>query len=155
VWGEPRSTLDIDITIQARKDDTKKLIEHLKKLCYPRVTDPGEFVRETSVLPMVTEDEVRIDIIFAGLPFELEAIRRAVDREIRGIPVRFITPEDLIVHKIISERQKDWKDVRGIVTRQKGKLDIKYLDKHIKELADMLERPEMWNSWFKWKEEIL
>ncbi|MBN2379804.1 nucleotidyltransferase [candidate division WOR-3 bacterium] len=117
VWGEPRSTLDIDITIQASKDDTKKLIEHLKKLCHPRITDSEEFVRKTSVLPMITQEGVRIDIIFAGLPFELEAIKRAVEINIQGTKVGFITPEDLIIHKIVSERQKDWDDVQGIIRR--------------------------------------
>jgi hypothetical protein len=35
------------------------------------------FVRDTRVLPVETEDGVRIDIIFGMLPFEEEAIRRA------------------------------------------------------------------------------
>lgn len=153
MWGEPRSTLDIDVTVWASKDDVARILTLLADLCQVRVSEPLEFVRKTSVLPMEAKDGVRIDLIFGSLPFEREAIERTVEVSIQETPVRFVAPEDLILHKIVSERQKDTDDVRGILVRQRKNLDFAYLDLHIRELSLLLERPEMWNLWQKWKNE--
>lgn len=44
-------------------------------------------------------------------------------------------------------------DARGVTLRRIKSLDLAYLDSRIRELADALERPEIWHSWEKWKEE--
>jgi hypothetical protein len=66
------------------------------------VSNPVEFVRQTRVLPFDIVDGVRVDVIFALLPFERDAIRRAKDVTIADRGVRVVTAEDLIVMKIIS-----------------------------------------------------
>jgi hypothetical protein len=54
------------------------------------------FVQQTRVLPLDTADSVRVDVIFALLPFELDAIQRAREVVIADRPVLVVTPEDLI-----------------------------------------------------------
>jgi hypothetical protein len=49
-------------------------------------------------------------VIFALLPFELDAIRRARDVTIADRTVHVVTPEDLILMKIISEQPRDVAD---------------------------------------------
>jgi hypothetical protein len=44
-------------------------------------------------------------------------------------------------------------DARGVSLRQMERLDLTYLDSHIAELADSLERPEISGLWEKWKQE--
>ena len=53
---------------------------------------------------------------------------RAVDRASGfaigdGESVTTCSAEDLVVHKAFAARDKDWLDIRGIVTRQGGALD--------------------------------
>jgi hypothetical protein len=43
----------------------------------PAVSDPLAFVQQTRVLPLDSTDGVRVAVIFALLPFEIDAIRRA------------------------------------------------------------------------------
>ncbi len=155
VWGEPRATLDIDVTIWVPVSQVPRIVSLLGNLCSPLISDPADFVKKTSVLPMQARGGVRIDLIFGSLPFEKEAIERAVDVEIHGTPVRFARPEDLIITKIVSERQRDADDVRAILSRQGSRLDFDYLDPRIKELSRLLERPEIWRFWQKWKNESL
>ena len=62
---------------------------------------PTAFVQRTRVRPLDTADGVRIGVIFALLPFELDAIRRARDVTIADRTVHVVTPEDLILMKII------------------------------------------------------
>lgn len=155
VWGEPRATLDIDVTIWVAEEEISDVVSLLGGLYQPRVSDPVGFIEETRVFPLQSEDGVPIDVVFGTLPFEHQAIARSVEVPVAGTPVRFCTPEDLVLHKIISERERDLKDARGIVLRRMKLLDLAYLEPRIRELSDALERPEIWRSWIRWKKESL
>jgi predicted nucleotidyltransferase len=86
------------------------------------------------------------------LQYEREAIERAVEITVAGAKVRFCAPEDLILHKIISERSRDLEDARKVVRRRLKSLDLAYLEPRIHELSRTLERPEILRIWERWKE---
>ena len=151
VWGEPRATLDIDVTIWVDEDETDTVVSILSSSFRSLIVDHISFIQETNVLPLESEDGVRVDLIFGKLPYEQEAISRSVEVAIENVPVRFCTPEDLILHKIISDREKDIDDARGVAIRRMGSLDITYLEPRIRELSDALDRPEIWKFWIEWK----
>jgi hypothetical protein len=67
VWGEPRATLDIDVTVWAegRTDVASFLASRFRAL----VDDAEGFVRQTRVLPLESAAGVRLDVIFGMLPF--------------------------------------------------------------------------------------
>ena len=87
------------------------------------------------------------------LPFEQEAIERAVPVRVWGTEVRCCTPEDLILLKIISDRPQDRLDARGILLRRLADLDLNYLEPRIRELAEALGRPDITDLWEGWKRE--
>ena len=146
VWGEPRTTLDIDITVSIPQKEVKSFIDEVDKKFRILVHDPEEFVKKTHVLPIET-DSIRIDVIFAGLDYEKEAIKRALDVEVEeGIKVRVCAPEDLIIYKAVSERERDWEDIEGILLRSGERLDMEYLIPRIKELSAILEKPEIFEK---------
>jgi len=140
-WGLPRATVDIDITVWApgrEADLTGQLCSNFEAL----VPDPTAFVSETRVLPLRVEG-FKVDVIFGQLPYEEQAIGRAKPVEMAGVSVQVATPEDLIIHKILSERPKDLEDVRGIVQARGKDLDRAYLDPLILGLARDLNRPDI------------
>lgn len=143
VWGEPRSTLDVDLSVLVEEADWPRIIGDLRRAFHVLPKDPLPFLRETHVLPVKTDAGVRIDLLWAQLPYEHKAIARATVEEIAGQRVRVCRPEDLIIHKIISERVKDREDVRAIIRRQGSRLDRHYLTKHIRTLAAALDQPEL------------
>jgi hypothetical protein len=153
VWGEPRATLDIDVTVALEPEALDRLITAVVPLFQPLVPDPASFVRETHVLPVASEQGVRADLILGVLPFELLAIERATAISIQQQDVRFCTAEDLILLKAVSTRTRDLDDVQGILRRRIDSLDLEYLEPRIRELADLLERPEIVERWLSWKEE--
>lgn len=53
------------------------------------------------------------------------------------------TAEDLIIHKTITEREKDWIDIEGILIRQRGRLDQGYIRNWLELFAQALDRPEI------------
>jgi Nucleotidyl transferase of unknown function (DUF2204) len=101
VWGEPRATIDVDVTIAVEEHHLAATVPQIAANFEVAVSNPVEFVQQTRVLPLDTADGVRVDVIFALLPFELDAIRRAKDVTIADRRVRVVTPEDLILMKII------------------------------------------------------
>lgn len=153
VWGEPRATLDVDITVWVDEQEIAALPERFVDLCTILPENPAAFIRQTRVLPLETRAGVRIDLIFGMLPFEREAICRGVSRSVAGRLVRFCTAEDLVLHKIISDRDQDLRDVRAILRRRGPKLDRDYLEPRIQELSDALERPDIWSNYERWLRE--
>ncbi|MDA8066525.1 MAG: hypothetical protein M0031_13660 [Thermaerobacter sp.] len=144
VWGEARLTRDIDVTVLVEESEVAAFIAEVALRFRVLPPDPLPFVTETRVLPLGSAAGVRLDVVFAALPYETGAIGRAVPVSIGGVNCRVCTAEDLIIHKIISERPRDREDVVGVIRRQAGTLDRGYLDPIIRELSDALERPEWW-----------
>lgn len=152
LWGVPRATLDIDVTVWVEPGSTSEIIRQMGKAFRIRTGRPESFVEKTRVLPMETTEGVAIDMIFGMLSFEEEAIRRAVTNMVAGQPIRFCTAEDLVIMKIISQRPKDLDDVRAILKRRGKQIDRVYLDPRIEELARLLERPEIRSNYWNWVE---
>jgi len=75
--------------------------------------------------------------------YERQAIERAVETDIEGVPTRVCTAEDLVIHKVIADRAQDWIDIEGVLMRQRGKLDINYIRDWLTQFAEALEKPEL------------
>lgn len=146
VWGLPRATIDVDVTVWVAEDDIPGLLSSIADQFKILVKDPLQFIQQTRVLPVQVPDGFRADIIFALLPYEQSAIERSVGQVIHGVQVQICSPEDLIIHKIISERPQDLQDVKGIVHQVGSRLDRGYLDPFVHGLASDLERPEIWTT---------
>jgi hypothetical protein len=150
VWGEPRATVDVDVTVAVEDEGLAATVPAIAEHFRRPIPDPLAFVEQTRVLPLDTADGVRVDVIFALLPFELDAIHRARIVTIARRRVRVVTPEDLILMKIISERSRDIADAEAIVRRRIGELDRSYIEPRIRELATALENEEIVARWRTW-----
>ncbi len=153
IWGEPRATIDVDVTIWATEHQADDIARILAPGFQCLVEQPVNFVRDVRVLPFRSLDGVRIDVIFGLLPFEQIAISRARRVSIAGEDVQVCSPEDLILMKIISDRPRDLEDARGVVLARYEDLDFDYLDPQITELAEFLVKPGIAGQWSQWKDE--
>lgn len=142
-WGRPRLTQDLDLKVDVEESDWPALIRGLSSRFKILVPDPAGFLLETRVLPIETATRVRADLIVGELPYEKDAIHRAVTLPIAGRGIRVCTAEDLILHKIISDRARDRDDVEGVIQTRGRSLDREYLDPRVREMAAGLERPDM------------
>ena len=79
----------------------------------------------------------------AFLPYEFEAIERAVMTTYEGVTFPVCTAEDLIIHKAISEREKDWLDIDGVLDKGGKGLDQGYIMLWLEQFAEALERPQI------------
>lgn len=143
-WGVSRTTLDVDITIQIGDGQIPSLVRAVGKRFRIRVKDPQVFISKTHVLPLEDRNGIRIDLIIARLSYQRAAIRRAKAIKVGRVAIKVCSPEDLILHKVISDRAKDREDVRGVIQNLSKSLDRKYLDPLVKELAEALAKPGIW-----------
>lgn len=134
LYGEPRLTRDIDVTLGVDVDALPKIIEITKDLnLKPLPSDIAEFVKQTMVFP--TRDEftgIRVDFIFSFTPYERQAISRAREVHLKKALVRFAAPEDVIIHKVFAGRAIDLDDVKSILMKNPS-VDLPYIEKWLAE----------------------
>ena len=142
VWGEPRFTRDLDVTISVPADEMPDTIQSISSRFASLAADPLKFASDTRVLPIMVES-VPVDLIFAALPYEDDAIARARPILVNNQNVPICSPEDLILHKIVSQRPRDHEDIEGVFRYRHAELDYVYLDPRVEELAEALSDPNM------------
>ena len=128
LYGEPRLTRDIDLTLGAgpeRLPEVLRLIESWKWQIL--ASEPVDFVQRTMVLPCLeSASGIRIDFVFSFSLYERQAIERGRLVDLGKAHVRFVSPEDLIIHKMIASRPRDLEDVRGMILKNPA-LDLTYI----------------------------
>lgn len=149
LYGEPRLTRDIDITLGATTERLPDILDMVDTLKWRvLVTAPAEFVRERMVLPCLDPPSgIRIDLIFSYSPYERQALKRVRRVKIGKAQVRFASPEDLIIHKIIAGRPRDLEDVHTILLKN-PRVNKRYIRKWLGQFEESLGEPFMqrWNK---------
>lgn len=119
LYGEPRLTKDIDITLGVGTESFDAIEKIVAALGLKILSPDGKaFVQRTMVLPAADEKSgIRIDLIFSCSPYERQAIARSSKVDFDGVAVHFASLEDVIIHKIFAGRPRDLEDVRSIVVK--------------------------------------
>jgi hypothetical protein len=143
VWGRPRATRDADLQVLIGERTISEFVALVKAQFEFRVPDPVTFAKQTYVVPIYASNQIPVDLGLGFLPYEEIAVERAVLIEYLGVTFPTCTAEDLIIHKAISERGKDWDDIQGVLARQGNRLDQAYILYWLAQFAQALERPEL------------
>lgn len=149
VYGRPRLTRDIDITLGVDTDKFASIEGVCKKLRLRILAEnPQDFARDTKVLP--TEQpasKVRVDFIFSFTPYEAQAIKNAKQVLIDDYPVKFASCEDVIIHKMVAGRAVDEEDIKSILAKNKDIIDFEYIDKWLSEFGKIAEHEGILARW--------
>jgi hypothetical protein len=142
-WGEPRATLDADLTLLTGWGNEEPYVRALLAHFPARIPDAAEFALARRILLIKATNGVDIDVALGALPFEEEMIQRAVEQHFApGVLLPCCTAEDLVIMKAFADRPRDWLDVQGIVARQPN-LDRPYILEHLAMLSELKEAPEI------------
>jgi len=140
VWGEPRVTRDVDIKVMLTRKDAARLLEILTPGYEPLITDPLQSLIRTGILFAQDGTGTRLDLLLSDTAFDAETIQRAKLVELEpGLMARVCSPEDLIIYKLISTRQRDYEDAAGVVRRQGDKLDDTYVLDWLRQFEQALD----------------
>jgi hypothetical protein len=139
LYGEPRLTRDIDITLGIGIDHLDEMRAIVDRLDLKYLTEHvNDFVKDTMVLPVIDRKSgIRIDFIFSYSSYEQQAIDRARAIAFGRTPVKYASLEDVVIHKMIAERPRDIEDVESILLKNPG-YDYHYIEKWLSEFDSAL-----------------
>lgn len=136
-WGVVRATQDVDLLVSVPRIRFEELRVALVGARFGALDERGRPVPLTVErmvaeererhLVTVARDLVKAEIFIPFLPLQHSILRRCVRVPLGSREIPVTTAEDLIVLKMAFHRDKDLRDVRGILSIQKGRLDLVYL----------------------------
>ncbi len=143
-YGRPRMTGDVDVTVDLKQEEPHMLLDELSSAGFALRIDLSEdFLRESRLLPLVhTPTAMPVDLVIAGSSLHAEFLARRRFVDIGGLRVPMLSPEDLVVTKILAGRPKDIEDVRGVLLEQ-PRLNIESVRELLRDLAIALGDPSL------------
>jgi predicted nucleotidyltransferase len=142
LYGEPRLTADIDITLGRDAEQVGEVLSLVKDLGWKVLVDkPEVFTRQTMVLPCQDPTSgIRLDFIFSFSPYEKQALERVRKVPMGQAQVRYASVEDIIIHKIIAGRPRDVEDVKSLLTKN-PQIDPHYIRQWLGQFEQALSKP--------------
>lgn len=144
-YGRPRMTADVDVTVSVRGDQVAGLVRAMKDAGFaPRVDDVDAFVARARVIPFLhLRTRMPLDLVLAADEYEAQFLKRARRVDVGGVRIPMISPEDLIVTKVIAGRPHDLEDVKGVVDAVGRKLDRSRIRSLLREIEAILEDADL------------
>lgn len=133
VYGIPRPTHDVDFTAAIDRDRLGEFYEAVRDAGYtvPEQYESG-WVDEVAGMPLVKvrlyleNRGVDIDIFLAESDYQKQLLNRRRREVLDGLPVNLVSPEDLILLKLLASRPRDIADIGDVLFTQ-GQLDEPYM----------------------------
>jgi predicted nucleotidyltransferase len=131
--GVPRPTYDVDVTIALDRVRLPELLEQLRDgdFLVPEAYDRG-WVDQVKGMPIVKlqryihAETLDVDLFLAESDFQSEMMRRRSKLDADGRQTWIVSPEDLVLLKVLAGRPRDLGDVADILFIQ-SQLDIQYM----------------------------
>lgn len=144
-YGSPRSTADVDVTVECDPDDYLDLLHAFSRTeIRARVADlDAQFVQRTRVLPLVHSSGMEIDVVLSGSGLEELFLDNACLTEVGGTTVPMASATDVVVMKVLAGRPKDLEDVAGILRTKPPTLDLPRARELLVGLSELLDRADL------------
>jgi len=143
-WGEPRLTLDIDLTLSIDLETEEQVVDGLLKSFKPRISDAKNFALTRRALLLEAPNGIGVDLALGITSFEAKTVERSSPYEFApGFVFPTCSAEDLIVHKCFAGRGRDLADAETVIVRHLKKLDLEYIRYWLSQLERAIENPEI------------
>lgn len=149
-WGHIRTTMDIDMVIKIHSNQIDAFLEAIRDETYVDIQEAKEAVQNKSIFNIIPNETLfKVDIIplDESNNYEMKKFGRRIKINFQGREIYIITPEDLIISKLIwsksaggSERQNE--DCESIWKINQENIDTDY----IKQWIDILNIRDEFNK---------
>lgn len=137
IWGSPRLSADVDVTAIIEPEAINSFVETMRQHGFHLLFEDSDFLARTRVLPFVhRRTRMPLDVVLAGPGLEDDFLQRVIPVDIRDARIPVISPEDLIITKVLAGRAKDIEDVRGVIEERRASLD----EERIRRILHLLEQ---------------
>jgi hypothetical protein len=144
LYGVPRTTADVDITVVTEDFTAGHLLAPLRRAGFQATVSDPAFVARTRVLPLVHQRTgLPVDVVLAGPGLEEEFVARVRMVDVGRRPIPVIAPEDLVVVKLLAGRVKDLEDVRALLARSDLAIDRRRVGETVAVLEALLGRSDL------------
>ena len=145
VYGSPRMTMDVDVTVAVPAEGVRPLVEALLGAGFMSRTDDLEaFFARSRVVPLVHErTRMPLDLVVARDSLEMAFLDRAKLVDVGRLEVPMITPEDLVIAKLFANRPRDLEDVRAVLGTLGSSMDLRYVRTILGQLDEAEDRAEL------------
>lgn len=162
-YGEPRLTLDVDIVVDMKREHVQPFVAAFPIPDY-YISKEGiwdSLQRRYPFNVIQPSTGAKVDLVpLPRDPFTLAAFQRRqrMEYDQEGHTAFFITPEDIVLAKLIAFREtesdKHLRDARGVLVSQWDRLDLEAIRRRAR-AAGMLERFEaIWEAARREVEEV-
>lgn len=142
-WGEPRTTLDVDVTLLAAIGREEEYVDALLAHFDARIGDARTFALAHRIVLLRSSNGKDLDVALGMLPFEEMMMERCIMVEFGpGAVLPVCSAEDLFIMKVFSDREKDWSDARSIGRRMK-QMDVQHITHWLHIFAEVKEDPAL------------
>jgi hypothetical protein len=128
VWGVPRSTKDVDVTAFVPVEQLSRVIDSLERAGV--VVAREDAIRTVARIGLFKGrlGRILVDVFLSEHPQYADMQRRVrrVTDPVSGRVIAFLSPEDLMLHKLVFGRAKDVSDLEGLMA-VRGDIDIRYV----------------------------
>lgn len=135
VWGRPRFTADIDIVVEISPKNIKLLAKELLAV------DKDVYVSEEAMQEALErkgefnfihpQSQLKVDFWVIKNEFNKQELQRAVSKDMFGYKINFVSPEDLILSKLLWSKDlesfKQLEDIKSVL--KISKVDLDYVKK--------------------------
>jgi predicted nucleotidyltransferase len=123
-YGLARATRDIDVIVFPDEKGLKRLVEYAKKSGFSPVGRAKS--TETKKFTLEAKEGYRVDF-WVAQGYGFVVLDRAREMRVFGRRMRMVSPEDLILQKLLVGRPKDIRDAAAVMVRQGENLDVEHL----------------------------
>jgi len=140
VYTIPRMTRDIDIVIEAKKEDASRILEMFRNDFYVDAGSVKEAIERRDMFNIIHNEYMfKIDfIVRKDSPYRELEFKRQQKIEIEGIEISIVSIEDLILSKLFwakdSLSETQLRDVKNLLETAKD-IDMDYLKEWVKSLG--------------------
>lgn len=140
VWGDPRATRDADFKVFIG-NRTLSQFEELLANQFPLVA-PDSPEASPLIFMARAPNRIKLDFLIAVPGYEDEVLRRASRHAFGDLTFPICSAEDLVIQKVIADRDKDWMDLASLINIRHDELDDAYIRNWLSQFAEILERPD-------------
>ncbi len=128
IYGEQRSTDDIDVTVLCELEHLDSFHNLMLKKFTPAFEGTLDYFKRNFILPLDDPaTELRIDIAAGLTEFDKKVISRRRRKLFGEVEVYVCSLEDLIIYKLFANREQDIADVKHLIEKHLNSIDKKYL----------------------------
>ena len=139
VWGQPRLTTDIDLTVFTELVNEDERINWFLSRFKPLIgteISTSQFARQNRVLLLQTGSQTEVDVMLGAIADISEELRRASYQQFTPtISLKICSADTLVALKTVAGRNQDFADVETVLIKQDA-IDWEYIENYLDQVME-------------------